>query len=172
MDFFHVVDGRRSVRLFKQAPVGNEQIQQILETANSAPSAGNLQAYEVVVVQNDSVKAALKAAALDQDALVQAPVVMAFLAHPERSAVKYGVRGAELYCVQDATVACAFAHLAATALGLGSVWVGAFYEEPVSEALATTPSWRPVALLAVGHPAESPQRRSRRMLPDIVRVIR
>jgi site-specific recombinase XerC len=43
-----------------------------------------------------------------------------------RSAAKYRERGARLYAIQDATIACAFAMLAATALGLGTVWVGAF----------------------------------------------
>ena len=97
-----------------------------------------------------------------------APVVLAFCAHPRRSAAKYGRRGEELYCVQDATIACAYAQLAATALGLGSVWVGAFDTDAVAQAIGARRDWRPVALLPIGYPAESPEATPRRSLNELV----
>jgi len=55
--------------------------------------------------------------------IASAPTVFVFCAKPQRSERKYGKRGVELYCLQDATIACAHGQLEATAPGLGSIWV-------------------------------------------------
>ncbi|MBT5710155.1 nitroreductase, partial [Candidatus Poribacteria bacterium] len=95
-------------------------------------------------------------------------VVLVFLAHPLRSAPKYGSRGADLYSVQDATIACAYAQLAATDLGLSSCWIGAFAPEPVAEAVNAPKHLTPVAMLPLGYAAEEPGPTTRRGVRDIV----
>ena len=169
MDFFALIQARRSVRSYQQRPVDGEQLDKILEAANRAPSAGNLQAYSILVVRKPQTKAALSKAALHQEALVQAPVVLAFIARPQVSAVKYSQRGVSLYAVQDATIACTYAQLAAAELGLASVWIGAFEEEAVKRILKVASEDRPVALLPIGYPAESPQPTPRRPLIDLTK---
>lgn len=168
MEFFEVIERRRSVRRFKPDPVEDEKLEAILKAVQLAPSAGNLQAYEVVIVRDPGRKAELAKAAWGQSFIAEAPVVLAFIANPERNSFRYGVRGERLYSVQDATIACAHAHLAATALGLGSVWIGAFDDAAVSRVLNVKPPLRPVALLPIGYPAESPPPRPRRPIRDIV----
>ncbi len=96
----------------------------------------------------------------------EAPVCLVFCADPSRSAPKYGERGSELYSVQDATIAATYAMLAAVDLGLSTVWVGAFDEEKVQE-LVGDRSVRPVAMVAVGYPAEEPQATPRRAIEEI-----
>lgn len=169
MDFFELTRVRRSIRVYQPRPVEEGKLAQILEAANRAPSAGNLQAYGIVVVRDADTRRALSRAALNQDFLAQAPVVLAFLAHPQTSAARYKSRGVELYAVQDATIACAYAQLAATALGLGSVWVGAFNDEAVKGVLKLKEDRRPVALLPIGHPAETPAPTSRRPLNELAK---
>lgn len=169
MEFFEVVRRRHSIRAYQQCRVEEEKLYSILECANTAPSAGNLQAYEIVVVTDEKARQALARAALDQEFIAQAPVVLVFLQNPRRSAIKYGRRGAELYSLQDATIACAYAQLAATALGLASCWVGAFDEEPICRLLKVPPGLRPVALLSIGYPAEDPYLTGRRRLSGLVR---
>ena len=107
-------------------------------------------------------------ASYDQEFLVQAPLVLVFCAAPARSAVRYTERGETLYCIQDATIACTYAMLAATALGLGSVWVGAFDEDAVYKVIGTVLNQRPVAMLPIGYPNETPRIRTRRALDDII----
>ncbi|MEM4284469.1 MAG: nitroreductase family protein [Candidatus Caldarchaeum sp.] len=172
MDFFAVLRERHSVRAFAERPVEPEKLQAVLEAANRAPSAGNLQAYEIYVVTRPAVLKALMRAAFEQKFVAQAPVVLVFCAHPARSASSYGERGATLYSIQDATIACAYAQLAATAVGLGSVWVGAFDEDAVRKALGVGKELVPVALLPIGYAAEKPEITSRRALDDLVRYIR
>lgn len=168
MDFFDLIQTRCSVRLYQDTPVEPEKLQKILAAANLAPSAGNLQAYEIYVITDLKQKQGLVKAALGQEFLAQAPVDLVFCANPQRSAIKYGKRGVELYSIQDATIACTFAMLAAHALGLATVWVGAFQEEPVRQVANILAELLPVAILPIGYAAESPNPRSRRKLEDLV----
>ncbi len=171
MDFFEVVKERHSVRAFQPQALEAEKLQRILEAANQAPSAGNRQAYEIYLVSDEKDKSELVRAANDQDFLAQAPLILVFCAHAERNADRYGERGEDLYCIQDATLACSFAMLAATALGLSTVWVGAFDEEAVRAVLEAPRAHRPVAILPVGIAAETPEIRSRRSLQSVVHQV-
>ncbi len=171
MDFFEVVKMRQSIRAYQDKPIEPETLQQILDTINRAPSAGNLQGYEVYLVTSCQARQALARSTNGQDFITQAPLVLVFCAHPARSAQRYGQRGTTLYCVQDATIACAYAQLAVTALGLACVWVGAFSEEAVRAAIGVGHDLRPVAFLPIGYAAESPEHRSRRALVELVQRI-
>ena len=66
MDLFEVFKTRRSMRAFTDQPVEAEKLQAILEAINLAPSAGNLQGYEVFVVHSKPVREAIAKAAYDQ----------------------------------------------------------------------------------------------------------
>ena len=169
MDFLELIRARRSIRVFKPRSLEADKLTAILEAANRAPSAGNLQAYLILIVRDAAVKLALARAALNQNSLVQAPVVLAFFAQLNASAAKYNSRGVELYSIQDATIACAYAQLAATELGFGTVWVGAFDDHTVKNILKAKEDWRPVALLPIGYPAESPTPTPRRKLADLTK---
>jgi nitroreductase len=172
VDFFELARDRRSIRAFRETPIEPEQLERVLEAANRAPSAGNLQAYQIYLANSDSTRAQLAQAAGAQDFLRQAPVVLVFCADPKLSTPRYGKRGAELYCVQDATIACTFAMLAATALGLGTVWVGAFDAESVRVAIKAPEGIVPVAILPIGHAGETPRPTRRRSSRDLVHETR
>jgi len=171
MDIFDVFSARHSIRAFTDQPVTDDILGKILEAVNRAPSAGNLQAFDIFQVTKVEHKEALMRASHDQGFLVQAPVVLVFCATPARSAVRYNERGGTLYCIQDATIACTYAMLATTALGLGCVWVGAFNEEAVHQVIGAAPGQRPVAMLPIGYPNETPRIRPRRSLDDIVHQV-
>jgi len=168
MEFRELIRRRRSVRAFERRAVEPGKVREILEAADIAPSAGNLQAYRMVCVTEPSVRKALAEASLGQSFVAQAPVVIVFLADPGRASKRYGERGRSLYCIQDATIACAHAHLRAADLGLGSVWVGAFDDGAVARAVGAPPGLVPVAVLPLGYPAESPGPTPRRGVDDLV----
>lgn len=168
MNTLDAIQARRSIRAYQPQTVEAEKLDALINAINQAPSAGNLQAYQVYLVRPDATRQRLAAAALGQKFLAQAPVLLVFCACPQRSA-KYGKRGAELYCIQDATVAVAYAQLAATALGLASCWIGAFDEAQVAAVLGLPAGERPVAMLPVGYAAEAPPRTPRRWVTDLVK---
>jgi len=169
MDFNEVIKNRRSVREFDGEPVTDEDLEKILELVNQAPSAGNLQAYEVLVVRNKEKKEALVEAAYGQDLLSEAEAVLVFVADRNKSGIKYNKRGEELYCVQDATIAAAYCELAATSLGIGSCWVGAFDPNEVRKIFNLSESQVPVALIPLGQYEKLPEPTSRRDVDDLVK---
>lgn len=168
MEVFEAIKGRRSIRAFKAADVPAETVEKLIDAARWAPSAGNIQPWEFIVVRNREIKRKLAKAALGQSFIEEAPVVIVVCADEERSARGYGVRGRTLYCIQDTAAAIQNIHLAAYALGLGTCWVGAFREDEAREALKIPEGIRPVALIPVGYPAETPSPRGRRPLKQII----
>jgi nitroreductase len=168
MDFHHVVSTRRSVRAYQPRAVEEDKLDFILRCAVAAPSAGNLQPFEIVVVTRADVREAISSAALNQRFLAQAPVVLVFLHHSARSAADYGARGEKLYTVQDTAIACAYAQLAATSVGLGSCWVGAFDTNTIATLIGASLGLTPAAILAVGYADEVPTPTPRRPLAEIV----
>ncbi|MDD5340487.1 MAG: nitroreductase family protein [Candidatus ainarchaeum sp.] len=169
MDFYDVIDKRRSVRAFQDKPVDAKVLRKILDTVSLAPSAGNLQAYKITIVRKQELKEGLMSAAFDQESIINAPVVLVFSADEKRSETKYGDRGLEFYSLQDATIAAAYCQLVAAAEGLGSVWVGGFDALEVSRLINAESYEVPVAIIPLGYPAENPGRRERRHLKELVR---
>lgn len=168
-DFMDVIRSRHSIRQFAPTDVSEGDLGQVLEAMSHAPSAGALQAYEVVVVREAERRRRLARAAGDQEFVAEAPVVLVFFMDPARSRAKYGRRGDDLYACQDATIAAAHAQLAAHSLGLATVWVGAFRDDAVCRAVAAPPGLRPSSLLVIGHAAGPPEPVPRRPLDDLVR---
>ncbi|HHW43206.1 nitroreductase family protein [Desulfofundulus thermobenzoicus] len=167
-----LVRSRYSVRHYKPDEFPRAFLDQILEAARWAPSAGNLQPWFFYVVTRQEDKEALAQAALNQRFIVQAPVVIVVCAEPERSARVYGERGRRLYCYQDTAAAVQNMLLTATALGLGACWVGAFDEERVGRYLGVPAGRIPVAIVPVGYPADDPSRRpKRREIEEIVSFV-
>lgn len=153
MDFFDLVTHRKSIRQFSGRDIEQIKTDRVLQTARLAPSAGNLKSYAIDIVRDAETRLTLSHAAHGQDFLAEAPIVLVFLADEKRSADKYGLRGTKLFCVQDATIAAAYAQLAATDLGLASCWVGAFNEDAVAKAVGARSRMRPVVLLPIGYAA-------------------
>ncbi|MEM3402541.1 MAG: nitroreductase family protein [Candidatus Hadarchaeales archaeon] len=168
MDTFEAIRGRRSIRSFREDPVSEGDLQKILEAGILAPSAGNCQPWDFIVVKSRETKEKLSAAALGQEQVVEAPVVIVVCANTKRSSSRYGRRGAELYCIQDTAAAVENMMLAAHALGYGSCWVGAFEEEKVARIVGAPAGVRPVAIIPIGRPAEKPRTPPRLPLSQVV----
>ena len=168
-DFFETVRHRHSVRRYQRdMPVEEEKVHAILETALAAPSAGDLQAYRIILVRNEATRESLADAAAHQGFVAEAPVCLVFCSDPQRSGETYGDRGRELYTIQDATIAAAYAQLAVVAAGMGSTWIGSFDADRVRDLLELDRGLVPVAILCIGYPAELPEATPRRYLDEMV----
>lgn len=171
-DFFETVRHRHSIRKFRDdLPVEAEKLHAILEMACAAPSAGDLQSYRIYVVQDTVKRELVSRASMNQSFIAEAPVSLIFCSDPQRAAGKYAERGEQLYALQDATIAAAYAQLAIVAAGLGSTWVGQFDETTLKASLGLEPGLEPVAILCVGYPAELPAETPRRHLSEVVNTL-
>jgi len=157
MNVFDCIMKRRSVREFSKKPVDDKLIGVMLHMATHAPSAGNVQEWRFVVVKDEEQKRKLSSAALRQDFVHEAPVVIVVCADLERASLRYGKRGETFYAIQDTANATMLILLTAEGLGLSTCWVGAFDEDAVKMALELPENLRPIAIVPVGYTLEVPE---------------
>ena len=155
MSFFKTVEKRRSIRSYSEKVVEKSKIQKILKAAWMSPSAMGMQNFKIFVVEDVKKKERLVKATHDQD-YVNSSLVLVFCADPKRIEFM-GNHAKTLFSIQDATIAASYSQLAATSLGLSSVWVGHFKEKAVAQILKT--KLRPVVVLPIGYPNEKPNRK-------------
>lgn len=155
MELTQAIKKRRSIRKFKRDSIPYESIREALEAAMHAPSAGNLQSRYFYVVSDQTLRKRLAAAAYDQNFIKQAPVVVV-VCTDHRIQTTYGERGITLYAIMDCAAAIQNMLLCAYSLGLGSCWVGAFHEQEVTKLLNIPLHLRPVSIVPLGYPNESP----------------
>lgn len=170
MDILNAVKQRRSIRDFQKKEIPDQLLRKLGEALLWAPSAGNLQARKFYFVRNSAMKKSLAAAALNQNFIAEAPLVIVGCTD-SRITLKYGERGVSLYSIQDVACSIMGMMLVAYENGLGSTWVGAFNEEAVSGVLRLPRHLRPVTLVPVGYPSKIPDPPSRVSLQDAVEVI-
>ncbi|MEN4017157.1 MAG: nitroreductase family protein [Methanobacterium sp.] len=168
MELFDAIMNRRSIRKFKDEVLEDELIEKIVEAGIWAPSAGDLESWDAVIVKDEQTKVQIAVAAYVQEFAAKAPVLIVICANMANSGAIYGKRGRELYCIQDASCAAQNMMLAAYALGLGTTWIGAFKEEDVADLLQLPSHVRPVALIPIGYPDEEPEAPPRRSVKEVL----
>jgi nitroreductase len=167
LDVFKAIKTRKSIRAFTEKRVTEREVRRLIEAARWAPSAGNLQPWEFIIVRDPKVKHGLCEAAMNQTLIERASVVIVVCADPVRSSKRYGSRGTNLYCLQDTAAATQNILLTAHATGLATCWIGAFNEEAAKRVLRVPDEIRPIAIVPIGHPAEKPRARVRRSQDEI-----
>jgi nitroreductase len=159
MDIFDAIVTRKGVVKFKKDTVDDKLIGVMLHMATHAHSAGDMQEWNFVVVKDEEIKKKLYSAALEHPLLREAPLIIVVCADLEKASMRYGKRGEVFYSVQDTAAAAMLMLVSANALGLGAAWIGSFDEERVKDILFLPDKLRPVAIIAVGYPAEAEERR-------------
>ena len=168
-DLFRIMATRRSTRNFDTSILVEQwKVDKILAAADTAPTAGNFQGFEVFYVKNREIKKRLVEAANNQP-YVNAPVVLVFCMDPSRVKMNFPPETLSKFSLQDATLAAAYSQLAASALGLSSIWIGMIDEEKVKQIIGT--NLRPTSILCIGYPHQKRPPKSRRKLKELVRVI-
>ena len=167
-DLFYVMSMRRSTRKFSSRQVEQWKIDKILAAADTAPTAGNFQGFEIFYVKDPKIKEKLVVAANNQH-YVNTPVVLVFCMNPERVKLNFPPEILAKFSIQDATLAAAYSQLAASTLGLSSIWIGMIDEEKVKELIGT--KLRPSSLLCIGYPEQKRGPKSRRKLRDLIHVV-
>ncbi|WP_461535000.1 NADPH-dependent oxidoreductase [Spongorhabdus nitratireducens] len=142
-DVIQLLQNRASVRDFEDKPVNPEILQTILDAARQAPTASNVQAYSLVVVQQQDTRNMLAELSGGQAHIAKAPVFIAVCADLYRleqllaasgEHLQSGLCDLELTSVIDASLVGMSASLAANSLGLGSVMIGGIRNHPVQAA--------------------------------------
>ncbi len=166
-DIFAVMAKRRSTRKFKDDPVEASKVDKIIAAADTAPTAGNFQGFEIFYVRDPKKKEALIEACNNQK-YVNAPIVLVFCKNPKRVKFKFPDDILKKFAIQDATLAAGYSQLAAQALGLSSIWIGMLDEKKVMNIIGT--NLIPSSILCIGYPEKQKYPKPRRNLKDLVHV--
>jgi len=168
LDGEEVIKSRRTIRKFTEEDVSDETVRKIIEAGMLAPSAGNMQSWEFIIVRDKTTKYSLSQEALGQPHVLESPVTIIVATNTKIAEKKYGSRGREVYCFVSAGAAIQNMLLMAVSLGLGAAWVGSFKERSVQEILKLPTEIRPVGIIALGHPVETPDMPKRRAYKEMV----
>lgn len=155
MDILRAIKERRSIRDFQKKDIPEKIMNNLIDALRWAPSAGNIQARKFYFIKDKATKKKIASAALNQNFIAEAPLVIVGCTD-SRISFTYRERGVFLYSIQDVACSIMGMMLLAHELGLGSTWVGAFYEEEVSRILDLPKTLRPVAIVPVGYPSKIP----------------
>jgi len=167
-DLSRIFATRRSTRKFVKTKIEDWMVDKILAAADTAPTAGNFQGFKVFYIINQKTKEALVEAANNQP-YVNAPVVLVFCMDPSRVKMNFPPEILEKFSIQDATLAAAFSLLAASGLGLSSIWIGMINEEKVKSILGT--DLKPSSILCIGYPEKRRSPKTRRNLKELIQVV-
>lgn len=160
MDILDVIKSRRSIRRYTGEPVSEEDINRILEAGRWAPSANNSQPWEFIVLRSQETRNKLVSALPWGGFLNQAALGIAVVIDETAST----------HAVEDGAAATQNVLLEAHSLGLGACWIGSYgspHEASARKALNVPRDKRLLSVIAIGHPAEAPQR-TRKPLGHIV----
>lgn len=150
MNVMDAIKKRCSVRSYQDRPVEQEKLDKILEAARLAPSASNRQEWRFVVVRDKDTRQRLAKAAKNQTFVGEAPVVIACCADGDEHVMTCG----QLCYPIDVAIAIEHMALEAAEEGLGTCWIGAFYEDQVKEILGIPKNIRVVELFTLGYPSK------------------
>jgi nitroreductase len=164
MDVITALRERRSIRSYLETPIEEEKLLRVLEAARISPSAKNRQEWKFIVIRNEEVKQRLLPAVKERKFVVEAPVIIVACATESSFIMPCGQYG---YTV-DLSIALSYIMLEAQELGLGTCWLGGFFEEQVKEILGIPNEVRVVAITPLGYPAENPNAKPRKALEEII----
>ncbi len=146
---------RRSIRKYTSKPVSRHDVKMMLEAAMAAPSASNLKPWHFVVVTGRETLGKLAEVHPHGKMLSEAPLCIAVCGDLTIS---------ESFWVQDCSAATENLLLAASALGLGSVWLGVYPRQDrvdnIRKVLKLPETVMPLNLISIGHPAEEKEPRT------------
>ncbi|MEM2021896.1 MAG: nitroreductase family protein [Zestosphaera sp.] len=150
---------RRSVRVFRSEEVPLESLLRAIDVARYAPSAGNRQPWRFVIIRDLRKLREFTEKLPHARPLATARVAVMILANVEESPTSYMV---------DASLAAMYFWLALHCVGLGAVWIQTLRNvEEFREFVKAPNNYIPVALFAIGWPAEQPEPRRRKDLKEI-----
>lgn len=166
MDVGNAILARRSVRSYQDEEIPQEKLEKVLNSVRMAPSAYNKQDWKFVVVRDEETKEKLYESAKKQSHVKEAPVVIAGVSTEPEDMMSCGVPGGIVH------LAIALDHLSlkATEEGLGTCWIGAFYQDKAKEALEVPDECEIVSMMTLGYPQEPLKKREkdRKGLEEVV----
>ena len=167
MKFEKALKGRRSVRKYKDKKLSKNALGSILDAARYAPSAGNLQNWRFIVVEDGDTKNKVASGCLGQKWMTKAGALVV-VCSDDGDAKRLYKEKSDFYCRQNIGAAVENMLLKAYSIGIASCWVGAFSREELRKVLKIPENINRDAVLCFGISSEKPEMSKRIELMDLV----
>lgn len=164
MNFSELYINRHSVRDYKTDMVEDEKLRKVLEAARMAPTAANRQPFKIYAIHTHGREDDLRKI-YNREWFVKAPVVICICSVPEAAWVRGDGKN---YADVDCAIAMDHMILAATELGLGTCWIGAFNSDAAKNVLNMGSGVEPVVFTPLGYPVQHEVKKIRKDLKDLV----
>jgi len=167
MDFSELVLERYSVRKYLDKKVEKEKLDLILKAFQFAPTAANYQPFRLFVFKTKGKEDLFKKI-YSPKWFSSAPLLLLGCVDESSAWVRSDKKN---YAIVD--IAIAFDHLIlqAAELGLGTCWVAAFNPEKARELLKLPTNLEPIVFTPLGYPADSPRKKSRKKISELVEFV-
>lgn len=157
MNLDQILKERRSIHAYQKKPIPLDRIYELLEAAGTAPSAGDTQNWEFILVHDAARKKELAKACMKQEFIATAPWVIIVCNNTEKLKRLYPSKG-ELFGTQNVAVAAQNLLLKAESMGLSTCWIGAFTPSTIQHLLEIPADVIPEIILTVGYAAAPEER--------------
>lgn len=189
MDVFQAIRERRSYRSFSNQPVEEEKLQAVLEAGQWAPSVMNLQPWKFYVVKNAEMRARIKSASQETlqliyqasgwnwvskfsvEFLTEAPVIIVVAGDPKKTGADQFLPGRGVGYAYSCCAAVQNMHLAAHALGLGTLWFTLYETNKIKDLLNIPSELDVVSMVVLGYPSDKAAPVKRKSLAEMITVI-
>ncbi|EJO5346519.1 nitroreductase family protein [Clostridium botulinum] len=156
MEFYNVIESRKSIRKFKNTEICKDKMARIINAAMRSPSWKNETSYKFIIVQDENQRNQLADTIINKsdeasNSIKMAPITAVVVADPNKSGT---VEDRQYYLV-DSAIAMEHFILAATSEGYGTCWIGAFDENKVKSILDVPENYKVVGMTPVGESDEN-----------------
>ena len=164
MNFQTLLQHRYSVRDYKSDAINPDLLNQILFAAQYAPTAANQQPFKLIVIHTEGKQGEIRNI-YDRDWFSGAPVIICACGLPDQGWIR---ADGKAYLDVDIAIVMDHVSLAAADLGLGTCWVASFNVDAARKYLKIPPYAEPIVLMSLGYPADSPGKKERKSLEELV----
>ena len=172
-----IIEKRRSIRKYKETPVEDDKLMQIINCGRLAPSDSNTQPWNFIIVRSEEMRKKVALVSHNQEWMAAAPVFIVSVADI-RVAIKDNVPisidedtpGIELkQIIIDTAIAVENMVIAAEALGLATCWITWYTQEEIRQILGIPSDKYVVSIILLGYADQEPKARPRRPIEDLIR---
>jgi len=143
--------------------IDTQVLNEILEVLHWTTSAGNMQPWEIYIIENPEIKKLIDTCLLDPmlrkesniKKVCMAPLAMVVAIDRKRARARFGEIGEKFYAVQDTAIAVNNIRLIAAEKGISSSWIREIDLEKVADVLKLPKMIKPAALITLGYSSKN-----------------
>ena len=164
------IHSRKSIRKYKNEPITQEIVDELLDAARLAPSAKNVQSHRYFIIQEQNTRNKLaEQGAFKHLFVYEAPLIIICCADPSQYPPSVDLDASpKNYALIDLSIAASFLVLRATELGLGTVFVAQINRDKIKKILDIPQNYIVPFVIPIGYPAEDPIPKPRKNIGEII----